>query len=86
VSLAAANLPDLVRQDFIFCSGILASLLAGGRRLLFKAIGEMPLQHGPPTVVELGPFLAPVGDGHYANALSIYGLDVPDLTKSEFSV
>ena len=57
VSLPAANLSDLARQGLVFVFEVLASLLAGSLRFLLGAVGEVRLQHGPPTVVELGPFL-----------------------------
>jgi hypothetical protein len=57
VLLPATNLPDLGREGFVLVFEVLASLLAGGLRLLFVAVGEMRLQHGPPAVVELRPFL-----------------------------
>src|SRR6476659_9989331 len=57
VSRPAANLPDLGRQRLVLVFEVLASLLAGGLCLFFRAVGEMRLQQGPPTVVQLGPFL-----------------------------
>ena len=69
---APANLPDLGREGFVLVFEIIASLLAGGLSLFLAAIGKVRLQHGPPAVVELGPFLpakhgaglgnVPVGD------------------------
>ena len=57
VSLPAANLLDFGRQRLVLVFEVLASLLAGGLRFLLGAVGEVRLQHGPPAVVELGPFL-----------------------------
>src|SRR5436309_13083444 len=56
-SLPGTHLPDLGGQNLILFFEVRASLLAGGLRFLLGAVGEVQLQHGPPTVVELGPFL-----------------------------
>jgi len=57
VSISAANLSDLGREDLVLVFEVLASLLANGLRFFPRAVDEVRLQHGPPTVVELGPFL-----------------------------
>src|SRR5689334_15524884 len=57
-SLLAAHLPELGRQRVDVLFEVLARLLAEGLRLFLVAEGEIRLEHGPPAVVELRPFLA----------------------------
>lgn len=66
-SLPAANLPDLGRQNLILFFEILESLLASGLCLLLVAVGEVRLEHGPPAVVELRPFLPAKQGAHVGN-------------------
>ena len=57
-SLLAAHLPELGEQRVVLVFEVLASLLADRLRLFIVAWGEVRLEHCPPAVVELRPFLA----------------------------